>query len=35
MTTGVVIALLALLAAGVRDRGDDDAVAVGMVADPA
>jgi len=35
MTTGVVVALLALLAAGVRDRGDDDAVAVGMVADPA
>jgi len=35
MTTGVVIALLALLAAGVRDPGDDDAVAVGMVADPA
>jgi DHA1 family bicyclomycin/chloramphenicol resistance-like MFS transporter len=33
MTTGVVVALLALLAAGVRDRGD--AVAVGMVADPA
>jgi DHA1 family bicyclomycin/chloramphenicol resistance-like MFS transporter len=35
MTAGVVIALLALLAAGVRDRGDDDAVAVGLVADPA
>jgi len=35
MTTGVVIALLALLAAGVRDPGDDDAVAVGMIADPA
>jgi DHA1 family bicyclomycin/chloramphenicol resistance-like MFS transporter len=35
MTVGVVIALLALLAVGVRDRGDDDAVAVGMVADPA
>jgi DHA1 family bicyclomycin/chloramphenicol resistance-like MFS transporter len=34
MTTGVVIALLALLAAGVRDPGDDDAVAVGMIADP-
>jgi DHA1 family bicyclomycin/chloramphenicol resistance-like MFS transporter len=35
MTTGVVIALLALLAAGVRDPGDDDAVAVGMIADAA
>jgi DHA1 family bicyclomycin/chloramphenicol resistance-like MFS transporter len=35
MTAGVVIALLALLAVGVRDRGDDDAVAVGLVADPA
>jgi hypothetical protein len=32
---GVVVALLALLAVGVRDPGDDDAVAVGMVADPA
>lgn len=35
MTVGVVVALLALLAVGVRDPGDDDAVAVGMVADPA
>jgi DHA1 family bicyclomycin/chloramphenicol resistance-like MFS transporter len=35
MTAGVVVALLALLAVGVRDRGDDDAVAIGMVADPA
>jgi MFS transporter, DHA1 family, multidrug resistance protein len=35
MTTGVVIALLALLAAGVRDPGDDDAGAAGLVADPA
>jgi DHA1 family bicyclomycin/chloramphenicol resistance-like MFS transporter len=35
MTVGVVVALLALLAVGVRDRGDDDAVAIGMVADPA
>src|SRR5882757_4412807 len=35
MTVGVVIALLALLAVGVRDPGDDDAVAIGMVADPA
>jgi DHA1 family bicyclomycin/chloramphenicol resistance-like MFS transporter len=35
MTVGVVVALLALLAVGVRDSGDDDAVAVGMVADPA
>ena len=35
MTAGVVVALLALLAVGVRDRGDDDAVAVGMIADPA
>ncbi|MDT5105080.1 MAG: transporter, family, multidrug resistance protein [Mycobacterium sp.] len=34
MTTGVVVALLALLAAGVRDRGDDDAIAAGMVTDP-
>jgi DHA1 family bicyclomycin/chloramphenicol resistance-like MFS transporter len=35
MTVGVVVALLALLAVGVRDPGDDDAVEVGMVADPA
>jgi DHA1 family bicyclomycin/chloramphenicol resistance-like MFS transporter len=35
MTTGVVIALLALLAAGVRNPGDGDAGAVGLVADPA
>jgi DHA1 family bicyclomycin/chloramphenicol resistance-like MFS transporter len=35
MTVGVVVALFALLAVGVRDPGDDDAVAVGMVADPA
>ena len=35
MTVGVVVALLALLAVGVRDPGDDDAVAVGMIADPA
>jgi len=35
MTVGVVVALLALLAVGVRDPGDDDAVAIGMVADPA
>jgi DHA1 family bicyclomycin/chloramphenicol resistance-like MFS transporter len=35
MTVGVVVALLALLAVGVRDPGDDDAVAVGMAADPA
>jgi DHA1 family bicyclomycin/chloramphenicol resistance-like MFS transporter len=35
MTTGVVIALLALLVAGVRDPGGDDAVAAGLVADPA
>jgi DHA1 family bicyclomycin/chloramphenicol resistance-like MFS transporter len=35
MTVGVVVALLALLAVGVRDPGDDDAVALGMVADPA
>jgi DHA1 family bicyclomycin/chloramphenicol resistance-like MFS transporter len=35
MTAGVVVALLALLVVGVRDRGDDDAVAVGLVADAA
>jgi DHA1 family bicyclomycin/chloramphenicol resistance-like MFS transporter len=35
MTAGVVVALLALLVVGVRDRGDDDAVAVGFVADAA
>jgi len=35
MTVGVVIALLALLVVGVRDPGDDEAVAVGVVADPA
>jgi len=35
MTVGVVVALLALLAVGVRDPGDDDAVAVGIIADPA
>ena len=34
MTVGVVIALFALLAVGVRDPRDDDAVAIGMVADP-
>jgi DHA1 family bicyclomycin/chloramphenicol resistance-like MFS transporter len=35
MTVGAVVALLALLAVGVRDPGDDDAVEVGMIADPA
>jgi DHA1 family bicyclomycin/chloramphenicol resistance-like MFS transporter len=35
MTAGVVVALLALLVVGVRDRGDADAVAVGLVADAA
>lgn len=35
MTVGVVVALFALLAVGVRDPRDDDDVAVGMVADPA
>ena len=35
MTAGVVVALLALLAVGVRDPADDDAVAVGLVADAA
>jgi DHA1 family bicyclomycin/chloramphenicol resistance-like MFS transporter len=34
MTAGVVVALLALLVVGVKDRGDD-AVAVGLVADAA
>jgi DHA1 family bicyclomycin/chloramphenicol resistance-like MFS transporter len=35
MTVGVVVALFALLAVGVREPRDDDDVAVGMVADPA
>jgi DHA1 family bicyclomycin/chloramphenicol resistance-like MFS transporter len=35
MTVGVVVALFALLAVGVRDPRDDDAVAAGMVADAA
>ncbi|KAA0079496.1 Bcr/CflA family efflux MFS transporter [Mycolicibacterium sp. P9-64] len=35
MTAGVVVALLALLVVGVRDRGDDGAVAAGLVADAA
>lgn len=35
MTAGVVVALLALLVVGVKDRGDDDAVDVGLVADAA
>jgi len=35
MTAGVVVALLALLVVGVKDRGDDDAVEVGLVADAA
>jgi DHA1 family bicyclomycin/chloramphenicol resistance-like MFS transporter len=35
MTAGVVVALLALLAAGVRGSDDEDEVAVGLVADPA
>lgn len=35
MTAGVVIALFALLAAGVRGSDDSDAVAAGMVADAA
>jgi DHA1 family bicyclomycin/chloramphenicol resistance-like MFS transporter len=35
MTAGVVVALFALLAAGVRGSDDEDEVAVGLVADPA
>lgn len=35
MTAGVVVALFALLAAGVRDSDDEDVVEAGMVADPA
>jgi DHA1 family bicyclomycin/chloramphenicol resistance-like MFS transporter len=34
MTAGVVIALVALLVAGVSESDDEDAVAVGLVADP-